>query len=79
MTFVKNESDADLAEIVASWGYEYEFGDIWWLPGHGKVMLRKDHRVNISTPGDGLDLGFRPRPTSDIVRERLEGLDSGLN
>ncbi|KAF8673667.1 hypothetical protein HU200_048414 [Digitaria exilis] len=73
VTFVTNDSDADLAEMVDVWGLQHEFGDIMWLPGQGKVVLRKDDRVDISTPGDGLNLGmFRDRPSSDIARSRLE-------
>lgn len=78
VTFLTNDSDADLAEVVDVWGLQHEFGDIMWLPGQGKVVLRKDDRVDISTPGDGLNLGtFRDTPTSDIARSRLEGPHPG--
>lgn len=72
VTFLTNDSDADLAEMVATWGQQHEFGDIMWLPGQGKVVLRKDDRVDVSTPGDGLNnyLGFRSIPTRDIIRQR---------
>lgn len=70
VTFLTKDSDAELAEMVAVWGQQHEFGDIMWLPGQGKVVLRKDDRVDVSTPGDGLNLGLHP----DIVPERLEGL-----
>lgn len=73
MTFVKNDSDGDVAELVAEWGHKHEFGDIWWLPGHGKVILRKDDRVDISTPADGLNLVFRPQSASNITHDRSEG------
>ncbi|TVT97239.1 hypothetical protein EJB05_57508, partial [Eragrostis curvula] len=77
LTFLKNDSDADLAEMVTVWGRHHEFGDISWLPAQGKVVLRKDDRVDVSTPGDGANnfLAFRPKPAADIIRVREEGHD----
>ncbi|TVU03736.1 hypothetical protein EJB05_50714, partial [Eragrostis curvula] len=60
--------------MVAVWGRHHEFGDISWLPAQGKVVLRKDDRVNVSTPGDGANnfLAFRPKPAAEIIHGREE-------
>uniref|UniRef100_A0A0D3FUM1 L-gulonolactone oxidase n=1 Tax=Oryza barthii TaxID=65489 RepID=A0A0D3FUM1_9ORYZ len=70
--FVKRD-DADIAEKVAVWGRLHEFGDMVWLPGQRQVIYREDNRVNISTPGDGLNdyFGFRAQPTLSMVGARV--------
>ncbi|TVU25809.1 hypothetical protein EJB05_28319, partial [Eragrostis curvula] len=70
VTFVKKESDADLAELVATWGRRHEFGEIMWMPGQGTVVLRMDDRVDVSTPGDGANNNYGPRPIADIIRDQ---------
>ncbi|GJN36646.1 hypothetical protein PR202_gb25526 [Eleusine coracana subsp. coracana] len=73
LTILRNDSDTDLVELVSMWGHKHEFGDIYWLPGQGKVLLGQIDRVDVSTPGDGLNQAFfPPRPISDIVRERSQ-------
>jgi L-gulonolactone oxidase len=74
VTVLRNDSDADLPEIIGTWGHGHEYADVFWLLGQGRVLLRQDDRVDASTPGNGLfDGGFlRLRPTSDFVRERKQ-------
>ena len=74
ISFLKRD-DSDLAEQVASWGRLHEFGDITWLPEERKVIYRQDDRVDVSTPGNGLNdnLGFRPLSASDLVASRTQG------
>uniref|UniRef100_A0A452XZW7 FAD-binding PCMH-type domain-containing protein n=1 Tax=Aegilops tauschii subsp. strangulata TaxID=200361 RepID=A0A452XZW7_AEGTS len=58
VTIVKR-GDADLPAQVAAWGRLHEFGDMTWLPQEGQVLYRQDDRVDVSSPGDGLnDLFF---------------------
>ncbi|BAF22764.1 probable L-gulonolactone oxidase 4 [Oryza sativa Japonica Group] len=71
--------DSDFAEKVAVWGGAHEFGDMAWLPRQGKVIYREDDRVDVATPGNGLNdyLGFRAQPTLGLItaraaEERLE-------
>jgi len=73
ISFLKRD-DSDLAEQVASWGRLHEFGDITWLPEERKVIYRQDDRVDVSTPGNGLNdnLGFRPLSASDLVASRTQ-------
>ena len=75
ISFLKLD-DSDLAEQVASWGRLHEFGDITWLPEERKVIYRQDDRVDVSTPGNGLNdnLGFRPLSASDLVASRTQGV-----
>lgn len=72
--FVKRD-DTDIAEKVAVWGGLHEFGDMVWFPGQRQVIYREDNRVNISTPGDGLNdyFGFRAQPTLSMVAARVIG------
>ncbi|GJN41406.1 hypothetical protein PR202_gn00778 [Eleusine coracana subsp. coracana] len=73
LTILTNDSDADLVELVSTWGHKQEFGDMYWLPGQRKVLLGQIDRVDVSTPGDGLNQAFfPPRPISDVVRERSQ-------
>ncbi|GJN03295.1 hypothetical protein PR202_ga20725 [Eleusine coracana subsp. coracana] len=73
VTFV-NRDELDLPAKIAVWGHLHEFGDIKWLPQEGKVIYRKDDRVDVSSPGNGLNspLSFRSLPTSMIVAGRVE-------
>uniref|UniRef100_A0A0D9X3T8 L-gulonolactone oxidase n=1 Tax=Leersia perrieri TaxID=77586 RepID=A0A0D9X3T8_9ORYZ len=71
--------DTDFAEKIGVWGGLHEFGDMAWLPSQRKVIYREDDRVNVSTPGNGLNdyLGFRAQPTLGLItaraaEERLE-------
>lgn len=74
VTFV-NRDESDLPAKVAVWGHRYEFGDIKWLPQERKVVYRKDDRVGVSSPGNGLrdSPTFRALPTSTIVATRSQG------
>ncbi|KAK3123056.1 hypothetical protein QOZ80_8AG0623190 [Eleusine coracana subsp. coracana] len=73
LTILRKDSDADLVELVSTWGHKHEFGDMYWLPGQRKVLLGQIDRVDVSTPGDGLNQAFfPPRPISDVVRERSQ-------
>ena len=75
-----NCDESDLAEQVAVWGHRHKFGDITWLPEEGKVIYRVDDRVDVSTPGNGLNdiLGFRPLAASDLVAARVQGAPPSL-
>ncbi|WVZ70088.1 LOW QUALITY PROTEIN: hypothetical protein U9M48_018785 [Paspalum notatum var. saurae] len=59
-------NDSDLAEQVAVWGHLHEFGDMTWLPHQRKVFYRKDDRVDVSTPGDGLNDYLFTRPSAKL-------------
>nr|CAB3492265.1 unnamed protein product [Digitaria exilis] len=67
VTFVDRD-ESDLPAKVTVWGHLYEFGDIKWLPQERKVVYRKDDRVGVSSPGNGLRDSpiFRALPTSTI-------------
>ncbi|XP_037464172.1 L-gulonolactone oxidase 2-like [Triticum dicoccoides] len=71
VTFVKRD-DSDFADRVAMWGRLHEFGDMIWLPQQGKVVYRQDDRVDVSTPGDGLNdmFLFRANPTRATIAAR---------
>uniref|UniRef100_R7WBB6 L-gulonolactone oxidase n=1 Tax=Aegilops tauschii TaxID=37682 RepID=R7WBB6_AEGTA len=78
VTFVERD-DSDFAAQVAVWGDRHEFGDMTWLPRQAKVIYREDGRVDVSSPGNGLNnyLGFRSNPTLGLIiaraaEERLE-------
>ena len=78
VTFVTRD-DKDMAATLAAWGSLHEFGDVAWLPRQGKAIYREDNRVDVSTPGNGLNnyLGFRAQPTLGLLtaraaEERLE-------
>ncbi|CAL4916122.1 unnamed protein product [Urochloa decumbens] len=72
VTFVTRD-DSDLAEKVTVWGRIHEFGDMTWLPYQHKVVYREDDRVDISTPGDGLNefLGFRSYGKLGLIAARV--------
>ncbi|KAM3262970.1 hypothetical protein ACQJBY_053243 [Aegilops geniculata] len=72
VTFLERD-DSDLAAQVAVWGNLHEFGDMTWLPRQGKVIYRQDDRVDVSSPGDGLNdyLGFRSFPTIGLIIARV--------
>ena len=72
VTFTERD-DGDLEEQVAKFGYQHEFADIAWFPGHGRAVYRVDDRLPLSAPGDGvLDfIGFRATPTLGIQANRL--------
>ncbi|KAF8665843.1 hypothetical protein HU200_053922 [Digitaria exilis] len=73
VTFVDRD-ESDLPAKVTVWGHLYEFGDIKWLPQERKVVYRKDDRVGVSSPGNGLRDSpiFRALPTSTIVAARAQ-------
>ena len=68
-------NDSDLAKQVAVWGHLHEFGDMTWLPHQRKVFYRKDDRVDVSTPGDGLNdyLFTRPSAKLGVIAARVAG------
>ncbi|CAL4942896.1 unnamed protein product [Urochloa decumbens] len=72
VTFTERD-DGDLEDQVAKFGYQHEFADIAWYPGHGRAVYRADDRLPLSAPGDGvLDfIGFRATPTLGIQANRL--------
>jgi len=72
VTFTERD-DRDLEEQVAKFGYQHEFADIAWFPGHGRAVYRVDDRLPLSAPGEGvLDfIGFRATPTLGIQANRL--------
>jgi hypothetical protein len=67
--------ESDLADQVAAWGGLHEFGDIRWLPHQRKVIYREDNRVDVSSPGNGLNdfPAFWSLPAHEIVAARVEG------
>lgn len=71
VTFEKRD-DTDFAAQSAVWGGLHEFGDMAWLPRQGKVIYRKDDRIPVSTPGNGLNdyIGFRANPTLALITAR---------
>ncbi|KAF8668416.1 hypothetical protein HU200_052225 [Digitaria exilis] len=78
VTFVTRD-DKDMVEKLAVWGGLHEFGDVSWLPRQGKAIYREDDRVDVSTPGNGLNnyIGFRAQPAvgllaARVAEERLE-------
>jgi L-gulonolactone oxidase len=64
--------DKDMASKLAVWADLHEFGDVAWLPRQGKAIYREDDRVDVSTPGNGLNdyLGFRAQPTLALITAR---------
>ncbi|KAK9664844.1 hypothetical protein RND81_14G073000 [Saponaria officinalis] len=66
------EGDSDLEDTVLSFGQQYEFGHISWLPSQRKVIYRIDDRVPVTTFGDGVYdfVGFRSMPESVIESDR---------
>uniref|UniRef100_J3LQA5 L-gulonolactone oxidase n=2 Tax=Oryza brachyantha TaxID=4533 RepID=J3LQA5_ORYBR len=72
VTFAEREDD-DLAEQVATFGYQHEFADIAWYPGLGRALYRVDDRLPINASGEGvLDfIGFRATSTLVIRANRL--------
>ncbi|CAN6342173.1 unnamed protein product [Urochloa humidicola] len=82
VTFVPRD-ESDLLEQVATWGDLYEFGDIQWLPQLRKVIYREDNRVDLSSPGNGLnDLSFlRSLTVHEIIASRVqeERLENGTD
>ena len=72
VTFTERDDD-DLAEQVAKFGYQHEFADISWFPGHGRAVYRIDDRLPLTAPGDGaMDfIGFRATLTLVIQANRL--------
>ncbi|TVU46383.1 hypothetical protein EJB05_05915, partial [Eragrostis curvula] len=38
---------------VAKFGYQHEFADIAWYPGHGRAVYRVDDRLPMNASGDG--------------------------
>ncbi|CAL4990653.1 unnamed protein product [Urochloa decumbens] len=73
VSFVTRD-DSDLAEKIAVWGGLHEFGDVSWLPWQGKAIYREDNRVDVSTPGNGLNdcSVFRAQPTLELIAARAE-------
>ncbi|XP_047084610.1 L-gulonolactone oxidase 2-like [Lolium rigidum] len=71
-TFSERDDD-DLAEQVAKFGYEHEFADIAWYPGHGRAVYRIDDRLPMNASGNGiLDfIGFRATSTLLIGANRV--------
>jgi FAD-dependent oxidoreductase len=72
VTFDERDDD-DLEQQLAMFGYQHEFADIAWYPGHRRAVYRVDDRLPLSAPGDGvLDfIGFRATPTLGIQANRL--------
>ncbi|CAM0879120.1 unnamed protein product [Alopecurus aequalis] len=72
VTFVQRD-DSDLATQVAQWGRLHEFADLTWHPEERKVIYRQDDRVDVSTPGNGLNefLVFRASPTRAVIDARV--------
>ncbi|KAJ1266949.1 hypothetical protein BS78_07G019000 [Paspalum vaginatum] len=71
VTFVTRD-DTDMAEQLSVWGSLHEFGDVAWLPRQGKAIYREDDRVDVSTPGNGLNnyIGFRSQATVALLAAR---------
>uniref|UniRef100_A0ACD5XGW2 Uncharacterized protein n=1 Tax=Avena sativa TaxID=4498 RepID=A0ACD5XGW2_AVESA len=67
VTFLERD-DSDLEDQVAAWGGLHEFGDMAWQPGQGRVVYRKDDRVDVSSPGNGLNDHLALRSTSALGR-----------
>lgn len=67
--------DSDMVEKLAVWGGLHEFGDVSWMPWQGKAIYREDDRVDVSTPGNGLNdcFLFQAQPTLELVTARAQG------
>ncbi|KAJ7528240.1 hypothetical protein O6H91_16G091100 [Diphasiastrum complanatum] len=65
-------SDAALEDNIISFGLQNEFGDVTWYPSMGKAIYRLDNRVEINTPGNGVNdfLGFQRTPSVIAIAER---------
>ncbi|KQJ95614.1 L-gulonolactone oxidase 2 [Brachypodium distachyon] len=65
-------NDSDFPEQIATWGRLHEFGDMTWVPALGEVVYREDDRVDVSTPGNGLNGQplFRSTPTREAIEAR---------
>jgi hypothetical protein len=53
ITFTERDDD-DLAEQVTKFGYQHEFADIAWYPGHGRAVYRIDDRLPMNASGEGV-------------------------
>lgn len=75
LTFV-TLNDSDLADQAISFGYQHEFADMAWYPGHRKVLYRKDDRVSVNVSGSGAYdfIGFRSTATLAIQVNRFTGM-----
>ncbi|CAO2142713.1 unnamed protein product [Urochloa humidicola] len=73
VSFMTRE-DSDIAEKIAVWGGLHEFGDVSWLPWQGKAVYREDDRVDVSTPGNGLNdcSIFQAQRTLELVTARAQ-------
>ncbi|XP_078178340.1 L-gulonolactone oxidase 2-like [Carex rostrata] len=82
LTFVTC-SDEDLAEQAVNFGYQHEFADMAWYPGHREVLYRKDDRVPVNTSGNGTYdfIGFRSTPTLAIqtIRSAEDTVEAAKN
>uniref|UniRef100_A0ACD5ZPN8 Uncharacterized protein n=1 Tax=Avena sativa TaxID=4498 RepID=A0ACD5ZPN8_AVESA len=72
ITFTERDDD-DLPEQMAKFGYQHEFADIAWYPGHGRAVYRIDDRLPMNASGEGVFdfIGFRATSTLLIGASRL--------
>lgn len=69
------ERDDNLEEVVGRVGRAYEFGDLTWLPSMHKVVLNKEGRVPLHTPGHQINAFVPFLPTHFLVRSTLRLLE----
>ncbi|OMO91066.1 hypothetical protein COLO4_18676 [Corchorus olitorius] len=73
-------SDANMEDEYINHAKEYEFGDIIWYPSKQTAVYRRDSRVSMDTPGDGINDYVDVQPSSILfsqtVRVREQQLES---
>uniref|UniRef100_A0ACD6ACZ8 Uncharacterized protein n=1 Tax=Avena sativa TaxID=4498 RepID=A0ACD6ACZ8_AVESA len=72
ITFTERD-DEDLPEQMSKFGYQHEFADITWYPGHGRAVYRIDDRLPMNASGEGVFdfIGFRATSTLLLGANRL--------
>jgi L-gulonolactone oxidase len=74
VTLEISDTDEDLEDRIFELAEEYEFGDAIWYPSRNQVVYRKDNRVPLSTPGDGVNRFFAFQPRAEAAIELARSL-----
>ncbi|KNA08106.1 hypothetical protein SOVF_165610, partial [Spinacia oleracea] len=66
------KNDSDLGDQALIFGHQHEFADLTWYPSLKQVMYRIDHRVPLTTKGNGLNdfIPFRPTLSAALAAIR---------